>query len=51
MFFEGDIRLIDKPGDDTAWLNAVETPPLSEQLQAMDMMRTLPPCALGASWG
>jgi ABC-type transporter Mla subunit MlaD len=24
-----------KPGDDTAWLHAVETPPVSDQLQAM----------------
>ena len=24
-----------KPGDDTAWLHAVETPPISDQLQAM----------------
>jgi hypothetical protein len=24
-----------KPGDDTAWLRAVETPPVSDQLQAM----------------
>jgi hypothetical protein len=24
-----------KPGDDTAWLRAVETPPISDQLQAM----------------
>jgi ABC-type transporter Mla subunit MlaD len=24
-----------KPGDDTAWLRAVETPPMSDQLQAM----------------
>ncbi len=24
-----------QPGDDTAWLRAVETPPISDQLQAM----------------
>ena len=24
-----------RPGDDTAWLRAVETPPISDQLQAM----------------
>jgi hypothetical protein len=38
-----------QPGDDTAWLRAVETPPVSDQLQAMvsQVQSALPgiPCA------
>ncbi len=35
--WDGRVRhyKIFKPGDDTAWLRAVETPPVSDQLQAM----------------